>query len=241
MASKETRSQSPQGRQGGAQAGPRRKPATHHAAAAQARARRSASPRGCQAVPAEAPPAREGSLRAPPGKPPSRRGTPVKAARKPHAAASCRAAATTATGHAAAAAPRSERDDGEAGEPGKPAGRSAQRQALRRQARRAVHGQGAARALPADPDQLEAGPDAGSRPHRHAHEGRGGQFPRPERSRDAGRGIQPRAAHPRSRAQADPQDRRGAEARSRTAATATAWKPARRSASSAWRRGRWPR
>ena len=88
--------------------------------------------------------------------------------------------------------------------------------------------------------QLEAGPDGRSRPHRLAHEGRGGQLPRPERSRHAGRGIQPRAAHARPRAQADPQDRRGASSASRTAPTATASRPAKRSASSASRRVRWP-
>ncbi len=38
-------------------------------------------------------------------------------------------------------------------------------------------------------------------------------FPDPERPRHAGRRVQPRAAHPRPRAQADPQDRRSTEAR----------------------------
>ena len=44
--------------------------------------------------------------------------------------------------------------------------RPAQRQAVRRAQGRGVHEQGAARSLPSHPRQLEAGPDAGSRPHR---------------------------------------------------------------------------
>ena len=40
-------------------------------------------------------------------------------------------------------------------------------------------------------------------------------FPDPERPRHAGIGVQPRTAHPRPRAQADPQDRRSAEAHRR--------------------------
>ncbi len=42
------------------------------------------------------------------------------------------------------------------------------------QARRTVHEQGTARALPPDPQQLEARSDGRSRPHGLAHEGRGG-------------------------------------------------------------------
>ena len=98
------------------------------------------------------------------------------------------------------------------GRSGQPAGGPAQRKAVHRPPRRAVHEQGAAGALRAHTAELEARSDGRGRPHRAAHEGRGGQFSRSERPRHAGRGIQPRAAHARSRAQADPQDRRGAEA-----------------------------
>ena len=71
-----------------------------------------------------------------------------------------------------------------------------------------------------------------------AHEGRGRQLPGSQRPGDAGVGIQPRAAHPRPRAQADPQDRRSARSASRTGPTATVSRRASRSASSVSRPGR---
>ncbi len=93
-------------------------------------------------------------------------------------------------------------------------------------------------ALPADPQHLEARSDARGRSHRASHEGRGGELSRSERPRDAGVGVQPRAAHARPRAQADPQDRRSDQAHRGRHATATASRPAKRSASSGSKRAR---
>ena len=69
--------------------------------------------------------------------------------------------------------------------------------ALSAEARRGVHEQGSARAFPAAPAGLEARAHGGSRSHDAAHEGRCGELPRSERSRDAGVGVRSRAAHSR--------------------------------------------
>src|SRR5215471_7976677 len=66
------------------------------------------------------------------------------------------------------------------------------------EARRAVHEQGAARAFPAAPARLEARAHGRSRSHDAPHEGRRGELPRSERSRDPGVGVRPRASHARS-------------------------------------------
>ncbi len=59
------------------------------------------------------------------------------------------------------------------------AGGSAQCETVHRAPRRAVHEQGAVGALRSHTAELEARSDGRGRPHRAAHEGRGGQFPDP--------------------------------------------------------------
>ncbi len=210
MPAKKTCAQARQGQEGGKPARraarrATRKPAERvKASAARVHAAAASVTRKSAAAGAEAPP-RQRRTRDTTATPGSRRSRPAPgrvAADAPSAAPQPRARRTP---------PRPSGDDGEGARARKPAGRPAQRTAVHRQARRAVHEQGAARAFPQilqhwKRDLMEEVDRTVSHMKDEA-----ANFPT-QRPRDPGRGVQPRAAHPRSRAQADPQDRRGAQA-----------------------------